>query len=117
MFSVELLPAATELGLSDAVGPLGLTLALRLTVPPLPTTAVEMVLLPLAPCWMLTLLGAALMLKSGGGGGAVTVTLAVPLTFPLDAVTVKGPPAVEPAVNKPDALMVPPPLTDQAKVG
>ena len=50
-------------------------------------------------------------------GAALTVTLAVPLTLPLDAVTVKGPPAVAPAVNNPDALMVPPPFTDQAKVG
>ena len=58
------------------MGPLGLTLALRLTVPPLPTAAVEMVLLPFAPCWMLRLPGDALMLKSGGGG-AVTVTVTV----------------------------------------
>ena len=50
-------------------------------------------------------------------GGAVTVTLAVPLTLPLVAVTVKGPPAVAPAVNKPEVLIVPPPLTDQVKVG
>ncbi len=50
-------------------------------------------------------------------GGALTVTLAVPLTPPLAAVTVKGPPPVEPAVNNPDALMVPPPLTDQVNVG
>jgi len=45
------------------------------------------------------------------------VTLAVPLTLPLAAVTVKGPPPVEPAVNNPDELMVPPPLTDQVNVG
>jgi hypothetical protein len=50
-------------------------------------------------------------------GAAVTVTLAVPVTLPLVAVTVKGPPAVEPAVNKPEALMLPPPLTDQVNVG
>ena len=48
--------------------------------------------------------------------GAVTVTLAVPFTLPLAAVTVKGPPAVEPAVNKPDALMLPP-LTDHVNEG
>ena len=51
------------------------------------------------------------------GGRLVTVTLAVPFTLPLAAVTVKGPPAVEPAVNKPDALIVPPPLTNQVNVG
>src|SRR5215471_15853033 len=47
---------------------------------------------------------------------AVTLTLAVPFTPPLDAVTVKGPPVVVPAVNKPDELMLPP-LTVQLKVG
>ena len=50
-------------------------------------------------------------------GGAVTVTLAVPLTLPLAAVPVKGPPAVEPAVNKPAASIVPPPVTDHVNVG
>ena len=75
--SVELPPAVTELGFNDTVGPVGLTLALRLTVPALPdTTAVEIALVPLAPCWMVRLLGAALMLKSFGGG-AVTVTVTV----------------------------------------
>jgi len=48
---------------------------------------------------------------------AVTVTLAVPLTPPLAAVTVKGPPAVV-AENRPAAPMVPtPPPTDQLNVG
>ncbi len=51
------------------------------------------------------------------GGALVTVTLAVPFTLPLDAVTVKGPPALEPAVNKPDELIVPPPLAVQLNVG
>ena len=51
------------------------------------------------------------------GGALVTVTLAVPFTLPLDAVTVNGPPAVEPAVNSPEALMVPPPDTDQVNAG
>ena len=51
-------------------------------------------------------------------GAAVTVTLAVPLTPALDAVTVYGPPAVAPAVKNPFALpIVPPPLTDHVKVG
>ena len=49
--------------------------------------------------------------------GAVTVTLAVPETLPLVAVTVNGPPAVEPAVNKPSVLIVPPPFTDQVNTG
>ena len=44
----------------------------------------------------------------------VTVTLAVLENDPLVAVTTCGPPA-EVALNKPAALMVPPPLADQAK--
>jgi len=45
------------------------------------------------------------------------VTLAVPWTLPLVAVTVKGPPAVVALNNPVDALIVPPPLTVQVKVG
>ena len=42
----------------------------------------------------------------------------MPLTAPLVAVTVNGPPAVAPAVNSPLALpMVPPPETAQLKLG
>jgi hypothetical protein len=40
-----------------------------------------------------------------------------PLTPPLLAVTVCGPPAVVPAVNRPVLATVPPPLTLQVKVG
>jgi hypothetical protein len=47
---------------------------------------------------------------------SVTVTLAVPLTPPLDAVTVKGPPAAL-AENRPVGLIDPPPPTDQVNVG
>ena len=47
----------------------------------------------------------------------VTVALAVPLMLPLVAVTVKGPPVAEPAVNRPVELMMPPPLTVQVKMG
>ncbi|EFK95337.1 hypothetical protein LDC_2658 [sediment metagenome] len=47
---------------------------------------------------------------------AVTVTLAVPLLPLLDAVTVYGPPAVAPAVNTPEALIVPPPDTLHVKI-
>jgi hypothetical protein len=51
-------------------------------------------------------------------GVAVTVTLAVPFTPPLDAVTVADP-AVAPAVNSPAVLTVPspPPLTAQVNAG
>ena len=44
---------------------------------------------------------------------SVTDTLAVPLTVPLAAVTLYGPPAVEPAWNSPVGSIVPPPDTDQ----
>jgi len=47
----------------------------------------------------------------------VTVTLAIPLTPPLVAVTVNGPPAVLPAVKSPLLLIIPPPLAVQAKLG
>jgi hypothetical protein len=50
------------------------------------------------------------------GGAAVTVTLAVPFTPPLAAVTVKFDPTVV-AVNRPAELIEPPPLTDQLNVG
>ena len=58
-----------------------------------------------------------LIVSVKSAGTAVTVTLAVPLMLPLVAVTVNGPPAVAPAVNKPAVLIVPPPLTAQLKVG
>ena len=45
------MPAVTEVGFSEAVGPAGETLALRLTVPAEPlVTAVLMVEVPLLPC-------------------------------------------------------------------
>src|SRR5205823_5938073 len=49
-FSVALLPAVTDVGVTEALAPLGVPDTLRLIVPPLPTTVVEMVLEPLAPC-------------------------------------------------------------------
>jgi hypothetical protein len=62
--NVALPPAVTDVGLSEVVGPAGLTLALRFTVAALPlVTAVLMVLLPLDPCAMLTLVGEALIEK------------------------------------------------------
>src|SRR5206468_10432069 len=51
---------------------------------------------------------------ASGSGTQVTVTDAVPRTAPLAAVTANGPPGWLPAVNRPLALMLPPPDTDQA---
>ncbi len=63
--SVDELPAVTEVGFSEAVGPEGDTLADRLTVPAEPlVTAVLMVAVPLLPCWMDSDVGLALIEKS-----------------------------------------------------
>src|SRR5258708_38228674 len=69
--SVEELPAVTEVGLSEAVGPAGETLAVRLTVPAVPlVTAVLVVEVPLPPCAVERLGGVGLIQKALGGGGA-----------------------------------------------
>ena len=63
--SVELPPAVTEGGLNDADAPAGSPLADKLTVSALPlVTAVEIVLVPDAPCTADTLFGFALIEKS-----------------------------------------------------
>jgi hypothetical protein len=67
------------------------------------------------PVWTEALVGATLI-EVRTGVAAVTVTLAVLLRPPLAAVTVNGPPGVV-AENKPLELIVPPPLTDQVKIG
>src|SRR2546425_516109 len=61
--------------------------------------------------------GEAVAAVGGGGGWLGMVTLAVPILAPLVAVTVKGPPELAPAVNRPEEEIVPPPLTDQVKIG
>jgi hypothetical protein len=62
---VELPPAVTEVGLSEAVAPLGTPETLRLTVCALPAvTAVEIVLEPEVPCARLKLVGLAEIEKS-----------------------------------------------------
>ena len=48
-------------------------------------------------------------------GGALMVTLALPLVEPDEAVMVNGPPGVAPAVKRPVASTVPPPLVFQIK--
>ena len=111
---VELLVAG--LGVKVTVLPDGWPVRLRVTDPLKPllgvTFTVFVAVLPRLTDWEVGLTE-----REKSGGTLVTVTLAVPLTVPLAAVTVNGPPAVEPAVNKPDELMPPPPLTDQVNVG
>jgi hypothetical protein len=87
---VEELPAVTEVGLSEAVGPDGETLAARLTVPAEPlVTAVLIVEVPLLPCWIDRLVGLALIEKSFGGGDVtVTVTDVLWVLLPSVPVTV-----------------------------
>jgi len=102
--------------LNLAVAPEGRPLAERLT-DPLKLLLPVIVTVYVVELPFLTDRDDGLIVTVKSGGGAVTVTLALPLTLPLAAVTVKGPPAVEPAVNRPVELMVPPPLTDQVNVG
>src|SRR5207253_7992665 len=60
-------PARTDVGVTEALAPLGVPDTARLIVPPLATTVVEMVLEPLVPCTRLTLLGLAEIVKFGLG--------------------------------------------------
>ena len=74
--SVELPPAATELGLKEAVVPEGIPVALSTTLSADPLmTAVEMVDGALPPCTAETLLGLALIEKSLGAAVTVSVTV------------------------------------------
>ena len=53
---------------------------------------------------------------AASAAGPPTVTLAVPLTPPLEAAIVIGPPGVDPAVNSPD-WVIEPLLADQLNAG
>src|SRR5437588_502953 len=87
-FSVALPPALMDVGVTEALAPLGVPDTARLIVPPLPTTVVEMVLEPLAPCTRLTLLGLAEIVKFGPGAVTVSCTVVVWVTDPSVPVTV-----------------------------
>ena len=100
------------LGLKLAVAPTGRPETLRVTVLEKPASGVTV-----------TVYRAEEPATTDRDGGvaetvkSVTVTLAVPETPPLEALTVNGPPAELPALNRPVPLMVPPPLTVQVKAG
>jgi len=117
--SVELPPALTEAGLSEAVVPEGRPLVLSVTGSAAPLViAVEIVDVPVPPCVTETKLGFALMAKSFGGGAVtvrfttvecvalaavpVTVTGYVPGTVPAPTinVSVELPPAGTEAGSK-----------------
>src|SRR5881275_1817713 len=87
-FSVALPPALMDVGVTEALAPLGVPDTARLIVPPVPTTVVEMVIEPLAPCTTLTLLGLAEIVKFGLGAVTVSCTVVVWVTDPSVPVTV-----------------------------
>src|SRR5437763_14309910 len=74
-FSVALPPALMDVGVTEALAPLGVPDTARLIVPPVPTTVVEMVLEPLVPCTRLRLLGPAALAKFGLGAATVSCTV------------------------------------------
>src|SRR2546421_103946 len=89
-FSVALLPAVRDVGVTEALAPLGVPDTARLIVPPVPTTVVEMVLEPLAPCTTLTLLGLAEIVKFGLGAVTVSCTVVVWVTDPAVPLDVRA---------------------------
>ena len=116
VFTVSVAVPVTGLGVKVTVEPEGWPVRLKVTAPlKLPEGVIVTVKVAVWP--RLTDCEVGLTESEKSGGTLVTVTLALPLTLPLAAVTVKGPPAVAPAVNKPAAEMPPPPLTDQVNVG
>jgi hypothetical protein len=111
--SVELPPAVTDVGLSDADAPLGTPETVRLTVCALPeVTAVKMELEPELPCCTLTLAGLAAIEKSFGGWVTVSVTEVACVIEPSTPVTVSGytPAAAVPALML--SVELPPAVTD-----
>src|SRR2546430_14968798 len=77
-----------DVGVTEALAPLGVPDTLRLIVPPLPTTVVEMVLEPLVPCTRLRLPGLAEIVKFGLGAVTVSCTVVGWVTDPSGPVTV-----------------------------
>ena len=102
-------------GVNETVVPAGWPLRLNVTDPVKPRSRVIVTVYVAVPP-RATVADAGLIAREKSGK-LVTLTVAVPLIEPLVAVTVKGPPTVVPAVNKPAVVMVPPPLTVQAKIG
>src|SRR5207249_10142826 len=77
-----------DVGVTEALAPLGVPDTARLIVPPLPTTVVEMVLEPLVPCTRLRLPGLAEIVKFGLGAVTVSCTVVGWVTDPSVPVTV-----------------------------
>ena len=113
--SDEAPPAVTEVGLNDGVTPDGGVPASSAIVCADPlVTAVEIVDVPLDPCWIETLVGFALMEKSFGGA-AVTVRVTVALwvaAAPVPVTVIVYVPAAVDASTASVSVALPPVLTD-----
>ncbi len=89
--SVSVLVPVVLVGLNVAVTPLGTPEAARPTLPVKPFSgATVMVLVPLAPCVMVRLLGNAERLKFGAGGGAAGVSVTDDWYMPFPEVNEVG---------------------------
>src|SRR5205823_2303158 len=93
-FSVALLPALMDVGVTEALAPLGVPDTARLIVPPLPTTGAEKLPEELASFTKLRLRGLAEIVKFGLGAVTVSCTVvgwvtppSVPVPFPYTALS------------------------------
>src|SRR5947207_33587 len=89
MFRVALPPALMDVGVTEALAPLGVPDTARLIVPPVPTSVVEMLLEPIVLCTRLRLLGLAEIVKFGLGAVTVSCTVVGWVTDPSVPVTVR----------------------------
>ena len=116
VFTVSVEVPVVGFGVNVTVEPEGWPVRLNVTDPAKPftllTVTVYVAVFPRRTDWEVGFVE-----REKSAARAVTVTLAVPFTPPLDAVTVNGPPLLDPAVNTPAWLMPPPPLTDQENAG
>src|SRR5437764_196361 len=84
----DALPILMDVGVTEALAPLGVPDTARLIVPPVPTTVVEMVLEPLVPCTRLRLLGRAEVGTPVTGAAPMPCTVVGWVTDPSVPVTV-----------------------------
>src|SRR5439155_868817 len=88
-FSVALPPALMDVGVTEALAPLGVPDTARLIVPPVPTTVVEMVLEQLVPRSCPRRRASAVIVKFGLGAVTVSCTVVGWVTDPSVPVTVR----------------------------
>src|SRR5207248_1452429 len=87
-FSVALPPALMDVGVTEALAPLGVPDTARLIVPPVPTTVEHMSVVPSLHCTRPRLLGLAEIVKFGLGAVTVSCPLVCPTRRSSDLVTV-----------------------------